>query len=137
MKQRCENPNRPCYKFYGGKGIKVTDSWSDYEMFSIWALANGYNENLTIDRIDSNKNYEPNNCVWIPMIENIKKTTSSRMKPIAQYDLKGNHIANFESVTSASKILGIAKSNLFANLKGKYKTTNNFIFKWILKEIKK
>ena len=73
MKRRCYNPNCDPYKYYGGKGVKVCDEWLEYEGFKSWALANGYSDNLTIDRIDSNGDYEPENCQWVTMSENIAR----------------------------------------------------------------
>ena len=73
MKRRCYNPNCTQYKYYGGKGVKVCVEWLEYEEFKAWAIANGYADNLTIDRIDSNGNYEPENCQWITMSENIAR----------------------------------------------------------------
>ena len=67
MKSRCLNPNRPKYARYGGRGIKVCDEWvNSFEAFKSWALENGYNDTLTIERNDVNGNYEPSNCCWIP-----------------------------------------------------------------------
>lgn len=133
MKSRCNNPNTANYKFYGGKGITVCNEWdNDFMLFKEWSEANGYIEGLTIDRIDPNKNYEPSNCQWITLHENIKRSTSSRMKPIAKFDKDGTHIENYESVTKASEITGIAKPNLFSALNGRYKTTGGFIWKWVL-----
>ena len=63
MCKRCYNENDKSYKFYGAKGIKVCDDWLDNGIvFEDWALHNGYQDNLTIDRIDTTKDYEPDNC---------------------------------------------------------------------------
>lgn len=66
MKRRCYNPKHKHYSYYGGRGIVVCDEWlSSYENFMQWAISNGYSDDLTLDRIDSDGNYEPNNCRWV------------------------------------------------------------------------
>lgn len=69
MRYRCLNPNCRQYKNYGGRGIKICDEWLDttngFNNFYVWAINNGYADNLTIDRIEIDGNYEPNNCRFI------------------------------------------------------------------------
>lgn len=70
MKSRCSNPKVNKYPLYGGRGIEVCDEWMrDVCAFYEWAVSNGYADNLTIDRIDCDGNYEPGNCRWVSVAE--------------------------------------------------------------------
>jgi hypothetical protein len=64
MLKRCNNKNCLSFENYGGRGIKVCDAWYDFSSFRNWALANGYSDSLSIDRIVNDGNYEPSNCRW-------------------------------------------------------------------------
>ena len=108
MVGRCENPNRKDYRYYGGKGIKVCENWKTYINFSKWAHQSGYADNLTIDRMDANGDYEPNNCRWVDWFAQMNNTTR-------------NHFitANGETHTIAewSRITGIGLSTIFYRIK--------------------
>lgn len=70
MRDRCTYPSMRNWKNYGGRGITVCAEWqNNFEAFRDWALANGYADDLTIDREDNNGNYEPSNCRWITPLE--------------------------------------------------------------------
>lgn len=82
MNTRCNNPNYKMYHAYGGKGITVCDEWScklGYNNFSKWALENGYKSNLTLDRIDNDKGYYPENCRWATMKQQQNNRTNNKI----------------------------------------------------------
>lgn len=77
MIERCYNPKDKSYCWYGEKGIGIYEEWVNHpKLFEKWALENGYGDSLTIDRIDSNKDYCPENCRWITREENSRRSTN-------------------------------------------------------------
>jgi hypothetical protein len=92
MKNRCYNPKRKDFKDYGGRGITICDDWLNMEevpntwhstkgwlAFKTWALTHGYNDEMTIDRIDVNKGYSPENCRWVTMKVQSNNARSNRL----------------------------------------------------------
>ena len=80
MKTRCFNKNREKYKHYGGRGITICSEWLGEEgflNFYKWALENGYSDNLTLERVDVDSNYSPNNCCWIPFESQVNNRTNT------------------------------------------------------------
>ena len=107
MKTRCNNFNDEHYKNYGGRGIRVCNEWNDSETgfmnFYAWAMQNGYRDDLTIDRIDVNGNYEPSNCRWIT---NLEQQNNKRTNHIIEYYGKKY------TISQLSRLLGINKTTL-------------------------
>ena len=77
MRQRCNNPNREAYPLYGGKGVKLCEEWDNYSCFKGWAMTNGYEDSLSIDRIDPSKGYSPDNCRWISQSDNTARANKN------------------------------------------------------------
>lgn len=75
MKERCNNPNYFFFNHYGGRGISVCRDWNTFKGFRDWARANGYEEGLTIDRINNDGNYNPKNCKWVTKRINSRKAS--------------------------------------------------------------
>lgn len=109
MKARCYNPNAARYPRYGARGIEVCDEWRhDYYSFKDWAIANGYAEGLTIDRVDVNGNYCPDNCRWITSAEQMKNMSSNRML---------THNGETHTLSEWAKMVGITAPTLSKRLK--------------------
>lgn len=110
MRNRCLNPNNPSFqKWYGSKGITVCQEWlDDFSSFEKWALSNGYQDNLTLDRIDVNGNYSSWNCRWVSnAIQQNNKTTNHTLT----YNNETHTIAEW------SKIVGIHNSAILARVR--------------------
>lgn len=80
MKDRCCNPNNPKYHRYGGRGIKVCQEWlHNSAAFCSWADASGYKKGMSLDRIDNNGGYSPDNCRWVSVSENSRKKKTTKL----------------------------------------------------------
>lgn len=109
MKTRCYNKNVSSYKNYGGRGVKICDEWlNDFITFYNWSIENGYKDNLSIDRIDVNGNYEPNNCRWTDTYTQMNNTRKTKKYT---YDGKSltlkewSRILNIPYTTLRSRVL--------------------------------
>ena len=117
MKQRCSNPKHPKYKNYGRRGIKVCEEWNIANGFISWALSNNWREGLTIDRIDYDKGYCPENCRWVSREDNSRrkhttKITNTQAMEIRKKFSEGNSLANL------GKEYGCTEGNIWWIVKG-------------------
>lgn len=137
MKHRCDNPNLKNYKHYGGRGIKYTPEWSNYHSFYVWAINNGYKENLTLDRIDVNSDYSPENCRWADMtIQNANRRAYGSTEYIG-VRLRSNKSSYVTSIKSKGKIIFLYSSrskNDCAIKRNEFIRENNLLYP--LNEIK-
>ena len=96
IKRRTLNPKHKSYNNYGGRGITICEEWLDIQNFYDWAMSNGYSDELTIDRIDNNGNYCPENCRWTTSIiqnrnKRIHKNNTSGYKGVSYYKRDENY----------------------------------------------
>lgn len=104
MKERCSNPATHNYRWYGGKGVSYDASWDKWEPFRAWAMSSGYQPGLELDRIDSDKNYGPDNCRWLIKRDNIKNARRA-------FDADTDRMLQVEA-----DILGISVDNLIVSI---------------------
>lgn len=129
MKTRCYNKNVRSYADYGAKGIGVCDEWlNNYEAFKEWAMLNGYNDKLSIDRIDSSKGYCPDNCRWITLSEN-----SIRAHEVSCWgkNLDTDEYVEFTNIRKFALEHDLSYSCIDRVLHGRNKTHKNWIFGYL------
>ena len=109
IKTRCYNQNDPHFNRYGGRGITVCDEWkNDFKAFYDWAMSNGYQDDLTIDRIDNDGNYEPCNCRWVTVKE---QNRNKRNVKFITYD------GRTQTIPEWTKEFGLGKETIRERLK--------------------
>ena len=107
MKNRCQSKKSVGYPSYGGRGITVCEEWQNFENFQKWAHLSGYNESLTIDRIDNNKGYSPANCRWATYKEQARNRRNS-------------HVVNGKCISQWAEDLGIHEDTIRWRLKNNW-----------------
>lgn len=122
MKERCYRQKHKSYKHYGGRGIKVCSEWLEASNFIDWAFKNGYQEGLTIERIDNNGNYEPSNCTWITNKEQQRNKRNNRFFTIG---------GETKTVSEWAEICGLDRHTLL------YRINKGEIGKEVLRPTKK
>ena len=129
MKDRCNNSKNYSFKDYGARGIKICNEWViDFMNFYNWAMNNGYQDNLTIDRIDVNGNYEPSNCRWVTMKEqarnkstNVLLTLNGKTKCVAEW----------------SEIIGLDAKVIYARISRGHTDPSIILYAGDLRELRK
>lgn len=110
MKQRCLNPKNPKYHRYGGRGIKVCKEWYNIEGFVKWAKAAGWQKGLTIDRIDNDGDYCPENCRWATASENSRKKRTTKIDMIQAQEIRSRINENWYDL---AKEYGCSHGNIW------------------------
>ena len=108
MKKRCSNKKHWAFGHYGGRGIKVCDEWQEFLPFYEWSMANGYADNLTIDRIDNDGDYRPSNCRWATRKEQANNKSNNTI-----YEVDGKK----HTIRKLSDLYGISYGTLSSRIR--------------------
>lgn len=143
MKSRCDSSKRKDSKYYHDKGILYCEEWKDYHAFQDWALENGYSDDLTLDRINGNLEYCPENCRWISLEDQQRNrsnciyfTHNGETKTLAEWSRIFGinrstlhdriYLLGYSFEEAISKQMGYQKSNVFVEYEGKKYTLAEF-----------
>lgn len=113
MKNRCSNPKNHAYGRYGGRGIVVCEGWKDdFAGFMMWAVNNGYSDSLTIDRINNNKGYSPENCRFVTLEENSRNKSTSKLSMDKAIEIRKLYATGNYTQKDLAKIYGVSFTNI-------------------------
>ena len=118
MIQRCTNEKAASYDRYGGRGIMVCEGWKNFEVFERWALANGYQRHLKLDRKDNDGNYEPDNCRFITQRNNVLNSTSTKLTQELAEKIREHKRLTGESYEKTAAVFNISDRTVFDVVKG-------------------
>lgn len=135
MKKRCYDPKANNYRYYGGRGIVVCDEWKkDYVPFMEWAVSSGYKDNLSIDRIDPDGNYTPENCRWVTMsVQNSNKNEFRCPKRSIRVVCVETG-SQYNSITDAAEFAGVSRRAISACIHGRSKSSGGYRWKIVEKD---
>ncbi|WP_226035745.1 hypothetical protein [Aquibacillus saliphilus] len=128
IKRRCYSENNHAYEYYGGRGIKVCDEWTNKENgfinFYNWSMKNGYSDDLTVDRIDSNGDYEPENCRWVD--RQVQAENTRQAVKVNAIDTETGEEFSFPTIASCKRFTGadpktMKRSNNGQRTRGKWR----------------
>jgi len=125
MRQRTMNPKALAFPWYGGRGIKICDEWQAFDAFRDWALANGYRNDLTIERKDVDGDYEPSNCTWIPNENQPKNKRQPWNRSVLRSDGKV-----YQLVADAARAVGGSGTSISAACNGRQKTAYGYSWRY-------
>jgi hypothetical protein len=117
MKQRCLNPCNHKYPSYGGRGIKICEAWLSIRGFFEWATNNGWSEGKTIDRIDNDGDYCPENCRWISVSENSRKKRTTKLSYDQAKEIR-HRVSAGENEKDIAKEFGVVHGTVWFVVRG-------------------
>lgn len=127
MKSRCYRDKNINYKYYGGRGIIICNEWKNNpSLFYSWAIDNGYDDKLELDRIDVNGNYEPRNCRWVSKISNMRNRRSV---------IKIMYEGKMQNLIDVTERLGLKHSSIYQLVKHFNYSGEEAINRWLEKDI--
>lgn len=128
MKARCLNPDEPAYPNYGGRGITVCEEWRDsFTAFYDWAIKD-YRKGLTLDRMNVNGGYSPDNCRWVTRKEQARNKRNN--VSVSQYDINGRFIRVWDTMGEAAENTSATIQNIWSCCNGRHKSAGGYIWRY-------